>query len=494
MIGYDRKQVIARLGIRELTIELSRRKFLEFCCFINPNFIVAEHHRAIGRRLQAMVENRTDYANQFLYVGMPPRHGKSEMMSVLFPAWFLGLFPHLEIIHLSYAAHLSNEFSRRVREIVRANLRYKEVFPRVQLHPERQRVDDWRTIQGGGFLSLGAGAGLEGHGGDLIIKDDPHSGKDAESMATLDEKWEWYLRSVRSRLHPHGIILMPATRQHPLDIPGRALDLSQSDPESDQWDSLVLPAIAEEGDELGREVGEALWPSRFPLKTLETLRAASARIFDTVYQQKPRAVDSKLFDAEKFKMVPLARPPVAAGVWAFDLALTKNEAADYSAYGRGTFYQMTKRLRVWNPVRERLEWPEMKAKIHALIRMYPKDVFAFPKNLLELMAVQQLRSEAPGARIVEVPMKGDKRERAGVYSDVVAKGRAVVSFDREHEQMARLFVQEHDAFTGVADSHDDFVDMTSVLAHYFGLDRQVQALESLHGLRVDPVADVWERM
>lgn len=454
---------------------LAYRDFLFFADYTNRNFIVKNFHVAIADALNDIVF----IGNQRVYVGMPPRHGKSLMCSVLFPAWCLGLHPEWEIIHISYAASLSNDFSRQVREIIRNNPAYRELFPGTQLHPDKQKVDDWKTTKGGGFYSIGTGGGVTGHGGNVIVGDDLHKEGDAESPAALESARTWYATAANTRLSPGGSILIPMTRWAEGDVIGWLLETAHSDPNADQWREIVFPALALENDPLGRDPGQPLWPERFPLKRLLALRALSERNFEALFQQNPKGKVTRMFKRGDFAkacpLVPLdyANQSVRAA-WCFDLAIKDKEANDYTTIGRWFYDRRTGDLWLTDFRRIRQEWVDSKRDIKLLMDVHPEDDFVFPTQTYELMAVQELRAEVPRmkARIQEVTLPGDKRSRAAIYSDRVASGHAIIVENGDVE----YFIDEHVKFTGVADVFDDAVDNSSVATHWFGLDEEFSFL------------------
>ena len=76
----------------------ARDSMLDFVVETMPEYSVAPHHRLIVEHLEAV--ERGDIRRLMLF--MPPRHGKSELASKRFPAWFLGRNPERQIISASY--------------------------------------------------------------------------------------------------------------------------------------------------------------------------------------------------------------------------------------------------------------------------------------------------------------------------------------------------------------------------------------------------------
>lgn len=479
--------LMAQAVLRKVRKELARRLLLAFIQFTMPAFQVAAHHRLIASALQRVIEGSL----KRLYIGMPPRHGKSEMASVRFAAFYLGRYPDKQIIHISYAAALSNEFSRQVRRIIREDENYRLLFPHVRLDPDRERLDDWKLVQGGGFKSVGVQGGVTGHGADLMIIDDPHKEGDAESPAVLDAIFVWYATAARTRLAPGAAIVFVMTRWHPRDLMGRLLELERDDPEADRWEQLVLPALAGENDPLGRLPGEALWAERYSAGALRALRAISERLFDALYQQNPRAMSKEMFKRSGFQVVGSSE--LKKGAWCFDLALTQDERNDYTTAERWEYNEETGALLLTHIIRKQQEWPDTKKLICELIELYPEDDFVFPPTLLEMLVVQELRVAVGSNQhrikaLLGTEYRGDKVARAQVLADRCENDKVFVVYGENTE----VFICELCEFP--AGEHDDLVDSSSVATHWFGLRAEFDALVAALDQSVEePTTDMMRR-
>ena len=93
---------------------LARRKarhgLIAFSAYTNPAYIAAPHHELIAAKLEAVERGEI----KRLMITMPPRHGKSELASRRFPAWFIGRNPGKQIIAASYNSDLASDFGREV--------------------------------------------------------------------------------------------------------------------------------------------------------------------------------------------------------------------------------------------------------------------------------------------------------------------------------------------------------------------------------------------
>ena len=177
-------------------------------------------------------------------VTLPPRHGKSQLISQYFPAWYLGTFPDRRTILTSYEAGFAAGWGRRARDVLEEF--GPEVFE-VSVREDSSAADRW-DINGhvGGMITAGVGGAITGRGADLLIIDDPvKNSEDAASKTMRDKAWEWYQSTAYTRLEPGGAIILVMTRWNEDDLAGRILKESQTGGE--KWEVMNLPAIAEEG-------------------------------------------------------------------------------------------------------------------------------------------------------------------------------------------------------------------------------------------------------
>lgn len=215
-----------------------------------------------------------------LMICWPPRHGKSELFAQWTPAWFVDNLPTKRVILTSYDARLSRMWGRRVRNILA-----RSSATRTALDVDSKRADQWNTPQGGGMLTAGVEGGVTGYGGDLILIDDPFKNWSEATNPLIQQKvYEFYRYTLYDRLEPNGSICITMQRWDEGDLIGRLLQ-----EESDEWTVIVLPALAEEDDILGRAPGEALCPERYSREQLLKIRAGlhNASAWNAKYQQRP---------------------------------------------------------------------------------------------------------------------------------------------------------------------------------------------------------------
>jgi len=233
------------------------------------------HLALIGRRVADAVWR----GGGRLLVSIPPRHGKSELISFRTPVWALDFNPAFRLILTSYGDELARNWGRRVRnEIV------SSPHMSVKLIEDSKAANRWNTPQGGGMVTAGIGGPITGFGADLIIVDDPcKNWQDATSRTLRLTEREWFNTTLYTRLEPNATIVVLMARWTEDDLVGWL-----QEEHADNWEVIRLPAMAEAGDLLGRQPGEALWPGRFDREALDNIRAAMLpHQWDALYQQAP---------------------------------------------------------------------------------------------------------------------------------------------------------------------------------------------------------------
>lgn len=229
---------------------------------------------------------------------VPPRHGKSELGSINFPAWILGKRPELEIITSSYSADLAQDFGYKTRNLV-ASQEYKELF-NTELREDSKSKAKWLTKEGGGYTAVGVGGAITGRGADILIIDDPIKNREeAESQTVRDKVWSWYTSTAYTRLEKNGAVILILTRWHKDDLAGRLLKAQEEG--GDKWEVVKFPAVAIK-DEFFRKEGDALWADKYDLTALNQIKNTIG-IYDwsALYQQEPVSSESQEFKQEYFK-------------------------------------------------------------------------------------------------------------------------------------------------------------------------------------------------
>ena len=305
--------------------------FRAFVAKANPRFKWYSHCVKIANVLIRVANGELSRVMIFA----PPRHGKSELLSRLFSAYYLSLFPNRWVGINCYAADLAYTLSRSARENFRGN--------GGALKDDASAVKHWETPEGGGLWAAGVGGPITGKGFHLGIIDDPLKNAEEASSETVNKSHqEWYASTFYTREEPGAAIVIMMTRWNQSDLCGWLLSQEAEDEEPERWHVVSFEAIKEatpteipstctlEPDDRG--VGEALCPERY---TLEKLRKIAARIgtyfWNALYRQRPTSREGGMF---KLHQLPIAdAAPAGAGlkrVRYWDLGGSDSKKADYS--------------------------------------------------------------------------------------------------------------------------------------------------------------------
>ena len=302
MITEERRQVL----IQEARRELARRHMSDFVLYVDRNYQMNWHHQLLCEYLDRLAQKEI----RRLMVFMPPRHGKSELVSRKFPAFLLGNKPDTSIISCSYASDLASRMNRDVQRLIDSP-EYEQLFPNSRLFGKNIRStargsylrnsDIFEIVNHRGvYRSAGVGGGITGMGGEYIVADDPVKNREEADSATYREKvYNWYTSTLYTRLEKDGCILLTLTRWHEDDLAGKLLKASEDG--AAQPAILELPAICEEPikpDDIRRE-GEALWKWKYDESALAKMKATvGSRDWAALYQRHPTPGEGGTFKRE----------------------------------------------------------------------------------------------------------------------------------------------------------------------------------------------------
>jgi predicted phage terminase large subunit-like protein len=442
-----------KLELRMLQLEgqqKAKKNFLAFCQYVWPEMIVGEHHRLIAEKLDRVVSGEC----KRLMIAMPPRHGKSQMGSYLFPAYLMGRVPKSKLIVGSHTAELSQRFGRMIRNLVSED-RYRDVFPDMTLSADSKAAGRWDTSQGGEAFFIGKGGAMTGRGGDIVILDDILDEQDAQSDTAMDNTFEWYTSGPRQRLQPNGSIIVINTRWRTDDLTGRLLRM-QGQPRSDHWEVLEFPAILPSG--------KPLWPKYWSLLELEKVRTAiGQRKWNAQWQQTPTAEDGAILKRDWWRRWPNDDlPPVEYIIQSYDTAYSKKETADYSVITTwGVFYpdaDAGPNIILMDVERGRWDFPELKRKAFEHYKHWNPDNVLIEAKATGTVLQQEMRRTG-----IPVTMYNPGGRRAG--QDKVSRANAVAPMFESgmvwapHTQWANELIEECAAFPN--GDHDDMVDSTT---------------------------------
>lgn len=428
---------------------LARRHLIDYSMYVAPWYVPALHHRYLAAKLELVkryVETKGLEGIGRLMIMEPAQYGKTEQASRLFPSWVLGDLPDSRIILTSYGADLATENSRYTRNYVGSD-RYQKVFPGVQLDPDSRSIVSWNLKDSrGSVFAAGVGGGITGRPANLVVIDDPFkSREDAESEVYRRKVMSWYRSVIYPRVAntPGAAIIIMHTRWDQEDLAGQLLTQMVSDGEADQWDIVFLPALAlafdqyaktpeeyrenllrgiyipmaTDGDPLGRQPGEPLWPERSDAKKLANTRANMMDYdFEAIFQQMPRMAVGEFFDDKDFKIVERKEAPEDLQWYRYcDLALGETKQSDNNSAIAVAIDERTGDLYLRDRIKERV-LEEFLAQIRTsmLSDLERNTEWGIEDVVFQKLVVKQFLKDRSlvNVRIRGVKPLGDKVERA----------------------------------------------------------------------------------
>lgn len=424
--------------------EISRESFTAFAA-VEPGYTVAPHHRLISGYLSAVERRECDR----LMVFTPPRHGKSKLVSGLFPAWFMGRNPGSQVIFATYSATYACDWGRKVRTIIDTP-RYRKAFG-TSLSTHSKASDRFELTNGAFYCAVGVDGPTTGRGADLLIIDDPiKTAEQALSPVYKQRARDWYDSVASTRLMPGGRVVLVMTRWSTDDLAGY-LETA----EAGRWTVLRLPAEAEEHDPLGRPIGAPLWPEWYDNAAFDAHR--NKRWWSALYQQRPVPQSGNLFKADWWRFYDREPDYYDELVASWDLSFKGTDQSDYvsgQVWGRcdGQYYLV-------ESIHCHADFPQTVRLIQDQAARYGRRLSGI---LIEDKAngpavISTLSSSIDG--IIPIDPRGSKESRAHSCTYLVEAGQVWLPRGRPESQS---LIDECAVFP--RGSHDDQVDaMTMAL-------------------------------
>jgi predicted phage terminase large subunit-like protein len=447
-------------------------------------FVPGFHIDAIIDHLEAVTYGKI----RNLLINVPPRHMKSLLVSVFWPAWEWIRWPERRRLFSSYASGVSIRDSVKCRRLIESpwyQQRWGHVFVLTGDQNAKTRFDNSRS---GCRLSTSVGGTVTGEGGDRIICDDPHNVADILSDTIRKAALDWWDVAMSTRLNDPKtsakVVVMQ--RCHQRDLSGHLL-------EQGGWEHLCLPAEYE-GEKRATSIGfsdprmergELLWGERFgPQEIAEAKRSLGSYAAAGQLQQRPSPAEGGMIKRYWFRFwqAPGANLPpilvrfpdgsermivaeeigkVEEQAQSWDCSFKDLETSDYvvgQVWGRrGSQFLLL------DQVRARMDCPTTVKAVHQMSRKWRGSGAKLIEDKANGSAViQMLANQIPG--IIPVNPSGGKIARASAISPLIEAGNVYLP----HPQMfpwVNDFIEECASFP--AGAHDDQVDaMTQVILRW----------------------------
>jgi predicted phage terminase large subunit-like protein len=418
-------------------------------------FIRSWHLEAIAYQLERVRRGEI----KRLIINMPPRSLKSITASVAFPAFLLGRDPTRRIICASYSGDLAKKHSNDSRAIFDSPW-YRLTFPGTRVGLFKNNETEIEFTKRGFRLATSVGGTLTGRGGDIIIIDDPLKPDDAFSETKRSAANQWFTNTLLSRLDDKrtGAIVVVMQRIHMDDMTGFLTE------QSDEWEVLTLPAIADHDSEVVcwdgvrylRTAGEVLSPEREPLSVLEALKKQlGSDAFFAQYQQMPVPPGGAMIKRAWIKRYN-ELPPASERILVMQSWDTANKGGPQNDWSVCTTWVLARSNRWYlvDVLRRRMDYPTLKSMVESHAKQWKATRVVVEEAGAGIMLVEELRSRVAG--IIGIRPEGDKASRMAVASAKFEAGQAMLP-----ERAPWLADLEAELFAFPGGKHDDQCDSIS---------------------------------
>lgn len=452
--------------VRRERAERSLRYFIEWGWrWIEPGapFVPGWHIDAICEYLQAISEGQI----RRLIINIPPRHSKSTLVSVAWPAWDWIKNPDRKYLTSSYAMSLAIRDALKSRRLIASPWYQERWADRFRLQGDQNTKSRYENNKGGHRIAVSVGSAVTGEGGDILSMDDPHNAMAAQSDVARQATIDWFREawSTRQNDPKTAAMLVIMQRLHEKDLSGVLL-------EQGGWEHLCLPAEADRpvvihmpisGCEIARKPGDLLWPERFGRQEINELRrtlgayGASGQL-----DQRPSPAEGGLLKRTYWRYWTSATlpPKFSLILTSWDLTFKSAENTDYvvgqvwGAAGADRY--------LLDQVRGRWDFPETLERFQTLVARWPTAAGHLVEDKANGPAlISSLRRAIPG--IVPVTPGGSKVERVHAVLPTIEAGNVYLP-DPSMPGFEWVSDMIEEAAQFPAGAHDDQVDaMTQAL-------------------------------
>jgi predicted phage terminase large subunit-like protein len=398
-----------------------------------------------------------------LLINMPPRSGKSILVSILAPAWLWIRYPATRLVFASYSAALSVDLSVKRRGVIQSAWYQSRWGSRVAMAPDQNLKSEFANMASGHMIATSVDGSITGKGGSIVVCDDMINPAMAESDLERTRAIRWFDETLGSRLDDKktGRVVVIEQRTHQADLSGHLLAQGG-------WEHLCLPAeferrttivLPRSGREVVKHEGELLWPKREGRAELDAARVRLGEYAYTCqYLQEPVARGGNRFKREWFGTYRTMPQHFDIVITAWDTAFKESETSDYSACvtigylgSRGVNGERPG-LYVLHAWHSRVAFSELKQKAKEFAAEWKPNVVTIEDKASGQSLLQELRLDTP-LPLHPMLVAGDKLVRAAAAEPTISAGRVLLP---DGAPWVAEFLSEVCAFPSA--SHDDYVD------------------------------------
>lgn len=455
-------QVLAQVRGALLSREISLSDFVrESWGIVEPQrtFLTNWHVDLICEYLEAVTQGEI----RRLIINLPPRHMKSSLVTIMWPAWEWTRSPQTRFMFASYSSGLSIKHSIDRRTIIESPWYQKEWGGLVRMAIDQNQRAEFQNTVRGHMIATSVGGTATGKGGDRLVADDLLNPLEADSKASRQQALDFFDRTFSTRLDDkkRGAIVVVEQRTNNEDLTGHLLAQGG-------WEHLCIPAEAETEQTYTfprskkiriLKIGDVLWPERESITELSAQKKQmGSRAYQSQYQQNPVPEGGNMVPRAWWKFYR-ALPNVTSRIWAWDTAVKKGEHNDFSvgvliAQAEAGYY-------IERIFRARVEYPELRRQAEILFNAHPSTAVVIEDKSSGQQLAQELRRNTR-LPIITAEATSDKVTRLSLVSPLIEAGKV---FLPEDQPWVADFVEEFAAFPN--GSHDDQVDATAHALAYF---------------------------
>ncbi len=436
---------------KAITRYMASKKYLCYVMLTNgKTYKVGKFHRYICEEVQRFIDTKTDEPYDILLLSVPPQHGKSITITETLPSWAIATGRAKRVIEVSYSDEFAIKFGKRNKRKIEE---YGYLWG-MKIDPNTSSAKDWELVGGKvGMITRGIMGGITGNPADLMIVDDPiRTREEAESFVYREKLKDEWLSSMRTRLSAGAKVIIIQTRWHPEDLIGYLLKTE------DNVKYINIPCEAEEGDPLGRKVGESLVPeigknNKWLLGMKNKHKGAEGkRVWEALYQGYPTVREGNLIKRDNFRYY-IDLPKMQLQIISVDASFKGGKENDFVAlqcWGKrdNDYYLIDAVKKHMNFTQMLKEMQRFKQKHHKAKLVYIED----KANGTAL--IDSLKDKIDG--IIPVNPKASKQERVQLILPLIDGGYVYIP---KNKDFTGDFVNECASFPNGA--NDDQVDAMS---------------------------------
>lgn len=469
---------------QEQAIKLATTDFRAYIALTAPYFKFSRLHTFLIDKIQQVVDGTLPK----ICISLPPRHGKSLVISELLPAFALVRNPLEQIMTISYSASLAQAFGYKVRTAVQGKM-HNTFFPwaalpdegrsgaGLRLRPYEQLIEEYEGrfpepmdlyygFGSGSTLNAGVGGPITGKPCTLGIIDDPIKNRaQAESPAYIKTLHNFFGPTFFSRLEPGARLIVVHTRWNDNDLIGYILK------NLPDWEYIRLPAICDSSDDpLGRSIGEPLFPEKYSLDDLDTIKSnLQSKDWNALYQQNPTTGATNIWEPSNIRILPVDYLPssyeVLDTIISYDCAEELHDQADYTAITT-SLVTVTGKLILQDTIRKRMTFNELCNTMKELELKHKRPLHLIEKKSNGTALAQYIEANMPSLRVVKVSPTKSKIARLALTLPAFEAGSILIAEGLPHMD---VLAKEFETICQPINEHDDLADSFIQAINYWAM-------------------------